>query len=391
MLTAKNLERMIELENKLRAEYQEQLDVKSALIESGVKALEEKQAVVDKQLDQIRELSSQVTENKRVDQLNRELNNRSDNLSEKIATQKKQLKTLQKDLADERAEVKVLKQFDPTKMKKNLDASKKKLAERTTANDLLQKSLNRTKNDKAELEHKVKELEAKVAELEPVEEAEEVDKMMVRIGAKMNKKVRAVFTSMNQPLGFTIGNALEIKEVIDTLKGQGPDDLTELCLELGSHMLVLGEVAKTQIEGIEILKKVIASGKAFEKFRELVAAQGGDISMVDQTDLLPDAQFSEIYKSNSEGYINELNALDIGLASVKLGAGRETMASKIDHGAGIVLKKKIGDYVKKDEVLALLYSNNDANFTKAVEFMDLAYKITDEKPEHKPLILKTMS
>ncbi len=228
------------------------------------------------------------------------------------------------------------------------------------------------------------------AMMKTVEDAEELAKMMVRIGDKMNKKVIVVFTSMNQPLGFTIGNALEIKEVIDTLKGQGPDDLTELCLELGSHMLVLGEVAKTQNEGIEILKKVIASGKAFEKFRELVAAQGGDISMVDQTDLLPDAQFSELYKSNSEGYINELNALDIGLASVKLGAGRETMASKIDHGAGIVLKKKIGDYVKKDEVLALLYSNNDANFTKAVEFMDLAYKITDEKPEHKPLILKTM-
>ena len=172
MLTAKNLERMIELESKLRAEYQEQLDAKSASIESGVKTLEEKQAAIDKQLEQIRELSTQVTNNKRVDQLNRELNNRSDNLSEKIATQKQQLKTLQKDLADERAEVKVLKQYDPAKMKKNLDASKKKLAERTTANDLLQKSLNRTKNDKAELEHKVKELEAKLAELEPVEEAE---------------------------------------------------------------------------------------------------------------------------------------------------------------------------------------------------------------------------
>ncbi len=175
MLTAKNLERMIELETKLRAEYQEQLDAKSALIESSGKQREEKQAVIDKQLEQIRELSTQATENKRVDQLNRELNNRSDNLTEKVSTQKKQLKALQKDLAEERAELKSLKQFDPAKMKKNLDASKKKLAERTTANDLLQKSLNKTKNEKAELQHKVDELEAKLAELEPIEELDPIE------------------------------------------------------------------------------------------------------------------------------------------------------------------------------------------------------------------------
>ena len=153
---------------------------------------------------------------------------------------------------------------------------------------------------------------------------------------------------------------------------------------------MLGEVAKTQIEGIEILKKVITSGKAFEKFKELVAAQGGDIRVIDQTELLPSTKFSQSYKSHSEGYITELNALDIGLASVKLGAGRETMASKIDHGAGIILKKKIGDFVNKDEVLAVLYSNN-ANFEKAIEFMNLAYKISKEKPPVTPLILKTMT
>ena len=227
--------------------------------------------------------------------------------------------------------------------------------------------------------------------MKTLEDAEELAEMMIGIGSKMNRKVIAVITSMNEPLGFTIGNALEVKEAIDTLKGNGPDDLTELCLELGSQMLVLGEVAKTQEEAVIILKKLIESGAAFNKYKEFVKAQGGDKNLIDQPDLLPDTQFSETYKSKSEGYISELNALDIGLASVKLGAGRETKTSVIDYGAGIVLQKKIGDYVKKDEDLAILYSNNFANFTKAIKFMDSAYIISEEKPSHKPLILKTIT
>ncbi len=227
--------------------------------------------------------------------------------------------------------------------------------------------------------------------MKTVEDAEVLANIMIGIGSEMNRKVIAVITSMSEPLGFAIGNALEVKEVIDTLKGNGPEDLKNLCLELGSHMLVLGEVAKNQSEAIEILKKLIESGEAYDKFKELVKAQGGDINVIDQKDLLPNTQFSESYKSKSEGFISDLNALDIGLASVKLGAGRETKASVIDHGAGIVLKKKIGDYVKKDEVLAVLYSSNRSNFIKANEFMDLAYKISGDKPITKPLILKTMT
>tara|TARA_R110000868_G_scaffold153120_3_gene378458 strand:- start:3482 stop:4780 length:1299 start_codon:yes stop_codon:yes gene_type:complete len=228
------------------------------------------------------------------------------------------------------------------------------------------------------------------AMMKTAEDAETLAKIMIEIGSKMNKKVVAVFTSMSEPLGFTIGNALEIKEVIDTLKGHGPEDLTELCLQLGSHMLVLGEVAKTRTEAIAILKKLIHSGAAFNKFKELVKAQGGDVSVIDQPGLLPSSQFSESYKSNDEGYINELNALDIGLASVKLGAGRETKDSEIDFGAGIILKKKIGDYVTKDDILAVLYTNNPSNFPKAKKLMDLVYKFSKEKPQKKALILKTI-
>ena len=122
----------------------------------------------------------------------------------------------------------------------------------------------------------------------------------------------------------------------------------------------------------------------------MISVQGGDLSVIKQPELLPSTQFSETYKSTNEGYISKLNALDIGLASVKLGAGRETKESVIDHGAGILLKKKIGDYVKKGEELATLYSNNPANFTKATELMELAYKFSPEKPLKKPLILKTV-
>jgi chromosome segregation ATPase len=171
MLTAKNLERVMELEEKLRAEYQVQLDAKSAEIESLTRERDEKQAAVEKQLEQIKSLSKDATANRKIEQLNRELHQRCENLQAEIATQKKRSKTLQKDLAQEREEIKVLKQFDPAKMKKNLDATKKKLAEKTSGNDLLQRSLNQTKSEKAELQRKVDELEAKLAQLEKSEDA----------------------------------------------------------------------------------------------------------------------------------------------------------------------------------------------------------------------------
>ena len=226
--------------------------------------------------------------------------------------------------------------------------------------------------------------------MKSIEEADELAKMMIGIGSKMNKKVIVVFTSMSEPLGFSIGNALEIKEAIDTLKGHGPEDLTNLCLELGSHMLVLGNASKTKDEAVKLLKNLISSGKAFEKFKEFIVSQGGELNMIENPSLLPSAKFDQAYRSKKNGYITELNALDIGLASVKLGAGRETKESEIDFGAGVILKKKIGDYVELNEELAILYSNKESNFEKAFEFMDLAYNISKDKPKLQSLILKTM-
>ena len=170
MLNAKNLERVIELESKLRSEYQVQLDAKSAEVESFIKEKEEQRAVIAKQLEQIKTLSTDASASKKLEQRNRELHQRCGNLQEELAAQKKRLKALQKDLAQERAQISTLKQFDPAKMKKNLDASKKKLAEKTVANDLLQRTLNKTKTEKAQLQSKLEELEAKLALLEDTEE-----------------------------------------------------------------------------------------------------------------------------------------------------------------------------------------------------------------------------
>ena len=226
--------------------------------------------------------------------------------------------------------------------------------------------------------------------MKTLDDAEELAQVMIKIGAKMNRNVIAVITSMSEPLGYTVGNALEVKEAIDTLQGNGPKDLTDLCLELGGHMLVLGKVSENHEEAVEKLKALISSGKAFDKFKEFVKAQGGDINTVETPDLLPSTKYSRIYKSENQGYISELNALDVGLASVKLGAGRETKNSIIDHGAGILLKKKIGDFVNIGDPLAELFSNEESSFEKANELMAIAYKFTSEKPSANPLILKTV-
>jgi chromosome segregation ATPase len=173
MLTAKNLEKIIELENRLRSEYQEQLDAKTAEIERLASEKEEQKAVIARQLEQITTLSAQASANKRVEQLNRELHQRCENLQEEIASQKKRIKSLQGDLADVRAEVKTLKQFDPARMKKNLEANKKKLAEKSAAADLLQKSVNKYKAKNAELTSEVKQLEARLEQTEEQEEDQE--------------------------------------------------------------------------------------------------------------------------------------------------------------------------------------------------------------------------
>ena len=177
MLTANKLEKIIELEDNLRSEYQAKLDAKSAEVERLKKELadqqERLQATIDRQLETITDLSEKATANQHVEQLNRELNNRSEKLQEEVATLKKRVKTLQKDLASERERVSTLTQYDPARMKKNLDANKKKLADKTAANESLQKSLSKTKGENADLQRKIQELESKLAELDATDPVEE--------------------------------------------------------------------------------------------------------------------------------------------------------------------------------------------------------------------------
>lgn len=221
--------------------------------------------------------------------------------------------------------------------------------------------------------------------MKTIEEAKKLAAVIIGTGAQMNREVVAVISAMHEPLGYAVGNALEVQEAIDTLQGKGPKDLTELCYTLGSHMLLLSKTVKNFEEGVEKLKALIHSGAAFEKFKTLVQAQGGDLDAINEG--FAPSTFSQPFTSSTEGYIHQVNALDIGLATVKLGAGRETKDSKIDYGAGILLKKKIGDYVKKGEALAVLYSQDEASLSSASTILAGAYVFQSAAPIKKPLIL----
>ena len=191
------------------------------------------------------------------------------------------------------------------------------------------------------------------------EDAVELAKTMVSIGEGAGKKVVALITGMEQPLGDAIGNAVEIKEAIDTLRGNGPRDLVDLVLELGSMMLVLADIESSPTEAQQTLEKNIAQKKGLEKLAQLIAAQGGNPEVIDNPDLLPQPKTQIEIKAGAAGFVEKMNALEIGMASRILGAGRKTKTDPLDLSIGILLKKKIGDPVKKGESLAVFYSDGD--------------------------------
>lgn len=190
------------------------------------------------------------------------------------------------------------------------------------------------------------------------EKAIELAKLMVEIGVYFNKDVRAEITSMNQPLGFAIGNSLEVKEAVKTLKGQGPEDFTELCLYSGSTMLLQAKLAKTREEARTKLMENIQNGKAFEVFCHFVSAQGGDVSYIDNLNKFPQALYVHQVKATKSGYVSKINTMDLGLVSMELGAGREKKDDIIDMTAGIVLSKKLGDKVTKGDVILTIYTEH---------------------------------
>lgn len=210
--------------------------------------------------------------------------------------------------------------------------------------------------------------------MKTLEDAEALAHAMVSIGNNVGRNTMAIISDMSQPLGRAIGNALELKEAIDTLNGQGPEDLTELVLTLGSQMVVLAERANTLEEARQLLNEAIENGSALDKFKTFLENQGGDASVVDSPELLPTAEYQIDYKAKSSGVVSELIANEIGVASMMLGAGRQTKEDDIDLSVGIVLNKKVGDKVNVGESLLTIHSNRE-NVDDVIKKLDESIEI----------------
>lgn len=226
--------------------------------------------------------------------------------------------------------------------------------------------------------------------MKTVEDAEALAQAMVSIGRQVGRNTMAVISDMSQPLGYAIGNALEVKEAIETLGGNGPEDLTELCLVLGSKMVVAGGKAETIEEARALLEKVIEDRSALALFGELIDAQGGDSKIIHDTSLLPSATFKINVPALSTGYIAKMEADEIGVAAMVLGAGRETKDDDIDLAVGIMLSKKIGDFVKEGETIAVIHSNKD-DVSKSIKIIQKHIHIAKDPQEKPELILRMIT
>ncbi len=220
-----------------------------------------------------------------------------------------------------------------------------------------------------------------------LDEAKDLARTMVNIGKNYGRETIAVVTNMDQPLGNAIGNNLEVIEAIHTLKGNGPKDLYDLCLSLGSKLLLLAKKVDTEAKGKEMLIEVIKSGKAYEKFIELVETQYGDIEEIKNTDLFPRTEYIIEVKSDKEGYVNKINAEEIGKCALQLGAGRETLDSVIDLSAGLILNKKIDDFVEKGETLVYIHTNNMEKGKQVEKDLLDIYIIGEKNKEAQKLII----
>jgi pyrimidine-nucleoside phosphorylase len=212
-------------------------------------------------------------------------------------------------------------------------------------------------------------------------------KTMVNIGENNNKRTYAIISSMEQPLGYAIGNSLEIQEAISLLNNQGPDDLRELCLFIGSYMLIAGGIVKELPAGMNLLEEAIGNGEALRKMKEMVKSQNGDVRQIENPDSLPKSKFQTKIYSCKKGYIKKVQARMIGEASMLLGAGREKKDDKVDLSVGIILKKKIGCWVEENEVLATLYYNDEKKMQMVKNKVENSFHIVDQKPKDTPLIL----
>ncbi len=221
-------------------------------------------------------------------------------------------------------------------------------------------------------------------------DARRLAQMMVGIGRRADKRVQALITDMSQPLGYAIGNALEIMEVSQTLHSAGPNDLTRLSLELAARMIHLGKVAATIEEAREIAQRKLLDGSGYAKLKEVIEAQGGNSLVLERFDLLPNATGAREIASPRAGFVSAIAAEDIGLASAMIGAGRDTKEDTIDPAVGVILEVKVGEKVEAGAVLCRLYYTKDDHLDEAAQLVEDAFRISSHAPEERELILEVV-
>ena len=222
-------------------------------------------------------------------------------------------------------------------------------------------------------------------------EAVKLAQEMVDIGKSAGRKMTAVITNMDEPLGMAVGNILEVKEAIDTLKGNGPKDFTELVETLASHMLILGGIAEKFDEALSMVRGAVRDGKALDKFKQFVSAQGGDTRYIDHPELFEQAHIIEEIRSEQDGFVERINAQEIGICSLILGGGRETKDSQIDPAVGLVFSKKVADPVKKGDLLATIYGNDEEKVKQAVKHFKENFHIAKDQPDKPQMIKQVLS
>ncbi len=221
--------------------------------------------------------------------------------------------------------------------------------------------------------------------MKTIDQARELAVCMVEIGDSLGRDTRAILTDMDEPLGLAVGNSLEVKEAIDALKGKGPKDFVELVTGAGAIMLEQAHIASNYEEGRKLISEAIANGKGYEKQKEFFKAQGGDVSYIEDPSKFEMASIIRPIYSEKEGYVSRIDSLKIGISAMKLGAGRETIQDKIDMSAGIVLNKKVGDYVKKGELLANAYTNK-VDVEEVYKDIRDAYEFSENEIKVRPII-----
>jgi pyrimidine-nucleoside phosphorylase len=223
--------------------------------------------------------------------------------------------------------------------------------------------------------------------MKSLEESEALARAMVDIGTQVGRRTAALISDMDQPLGFAIGNALEVREAIETLRGQGPQDLTELCVALGAHMVMLGGQADTLEAAEALVREKLASGAALDKFRTFVETQGGNPAVADDPALLPQAPLIIEVTAQTDGFIERIDAEQLGFAAMLLGAGRATKDAGIDHAVGLTMRKKTGERVEAGEAIVLLHAREDDSKVREVEeLVRKAFTIGGRAPSLPPLL-----